>query len=239
MDKKQIVRSGPDAPLSQILSKVFDKWHFYFNKQQIQLTEVDKNGRYVSQSLGCAGETFKIKDADIVAVYASGSWEWSLDDEEEWEKQEEMVRLHHITGSTIVSTAEYFYWTDDADGVIMRTSVATGVHEELGVGSITVTYGRTRSGEKTCMAKIMDSTYKDFEIIPYHPDSAQNDEGILAFMRRYISKPYRLLDNTVGVEVNFNKEFYVPEIVEPVDAILAKIAEIDKKLANLEKEIEL
>ncbi len=221
------------------ISKVFDKWHFYFNKQQIQLTEVDKNGRYVSQSLGCAGETFKIKDADIVAVYASGSWEWSLDDEEEWEKQEEMVRLHHITGSTIVSTAEYFYWTDDADGVIMRTSVATGVHEELGVGSITVTYGRTRSGEKTCMAKIMDSTYKDFEIIPYHPDSAQNDEGILAFMRRYISKPYRLLDNTVGVEVNFNKEFYVPEIVEPVDAILAKIAEIDKKLANLEKEIEL
>ena len=121
----------------------------------------------------------------------------------------------------------------------MRTSVATEVHEVLGVGSITVTYGRTRSGEKTCSVKIMDSTYKDFEIIPYHPDSAQNDEGILAFMCRYISKPYRLLDNTVGVEVNFNKEFYVPETVEPVDAILDEIAEIDKELANLEKEIEL
>ena len=221
------------------ISKVFDKWHFYYNKQQILLTEVDKDGRYASQSLGCAGETFKIKDADIVAVYASGSWEWPLDDEEEWEKQEEMVRLRHITGSTIVSTAEYFYWADDANGVIMRTSVATGVHEVLGVGNITVTYNRTRRGDKTCTVKIADSTYKDFEIIPYHPDAEQNDEGILAFMCRYISKPYRLLDNTVGVEVNFNKEFYVPETVEPVDSILAEIAEIDKELANLEKEIEL
>ena len=221
------------------ISKVFDKWHFYFNKQQIQLTEVDKNGRYVSQSLGCAGETFKIKDADIVAVYASGSWEWPLDDEKEWKNQEKMVRLRQITGSTIVSTAEYFYWADDANEVIMRTSVATGMHEVLGVGNITVTYNRTRRGDKTCTIKIADSTYKDFEIIPYQPDSAQNDEGILAFMRRYISKPYRLLDNTVGVEVNFNKEFYVPETVEPLDAILAEIAEIDKKLANLEKGLEL
>ena len=218
------------------ISKVFDKWHFYFNKQQIQLTEVDKNGRYVSLSLGCQSETFKIKDADIVAVYTSGSWEWPLDDEEERENQEEMVHLHQIKGSTIISTLEYFYWSDDANGVIMRTSIVTGMHEVLGVGSITVTYGRTRSGEKTCTAKIMDSTYKDFEIIPYSPDMEQNSEGILTFMGRYISKPYRLLDNTVGVEVNFNKEFYVPETVQPVDSILAEIAEIDKELANLEKE---
>ncbi len=221
------------------IAKVFDKWHFYFNKQQIQLTEVDQNGRYASQSLGCAGEAFKIKDADIMAVYAYGRWMWPIDDKEEWEKQAEMVRLRQISGSTIVSTPEHFYWADDTNGVIMRASVATGVHEVLGVGSITVIYGRTRKGDKTCTVKIADSTYKDFEIIPYHPDSAQNDEGILAFMHRYISKPYRLLDNTVGVEVNFNKEFYVPETVESVDAILAEIAGIDKELANLEKEIEL
>lgn len=221
------------------ISKVFDKWHFYFNKQQIQLTEVDKNGRYVSQSFGCVGETFKIKDADIVAVYVSGGWEWPLDDEKGWKKQEEMVRLCHITSSTIVSTSEYFYWADNTNGVIMRTSVATGVHELLGVGSITVTYNRTRRGDKTCTVKIADSTYKDFEIIPYHPDSGQNDEDIHAFIHRYISKPYRLLDNTVGVEVNFNKEFYVPENVEPVDSILAEIAEIDEELDSLEKGLEL
>ena len=102
-----------------------------------------------------------------------------------------------------------------------------------------MTYNRTRRDDKACTVKIADSTYKDFEIIPYYPNSEQNDEGILAFMCRYISKPYRLLDNTVGVEVNFNKEFYVPETVEPVDSILAEITEINMELANLEKEIEL
>lgn len=70
-------------------------------------------------------------------------------------------------------------------------------------------------------------------------NTEQNSEDILSFMNRYIFKPYRLLDNTVGVEVNFNKEFYVPETVESVDSILAEIAEIDKELINLEKELGL
>ena len=52
-------------------------------------------------------------------------------------------------------------------------------------------------------------------------------------------KPYTIGENVVGVEVNFNKEFYVPETVEPVDSILAEISDIDKAIANLEKELGL
>ena len=58
-------------------------------------------------------------------------------------------------------------------------------------------------------------------------------------MQRYIFKPYCLLDNTVGVEVNFNKEFYVPKTIDSVDSILTEILEIDKELANLEKDLNL
>lgn len=54
-------------------------------------------------------------------------------------------------------------------------------------------------------------------------------------MNRYIFKPYSLLDNAVGVEVNFNKEFYVPETVKSVESILKELAEIDKQLINIEK----
>lgn len=36
-----------------------------------------------------------------------------------------------------------------------------------------------------------------------------------------------------------SEEFYVPEVVEPVDSILAEIADIDRELANLEKELGL
>lgn len=221
------------------IAKVFDKWHFYFNKQQIQLTEIDSNGRYVSQSLGCAGEVFKIKDADIIAVKNFGIWKWPLNDKEEWKNQEEMVSMRKITGDTIVCTADYFYWEDKEQNVVLRTSVVSGVHEVLGRGYILVTYGSTKKGDKICTVKILDYTYKDTEIISFNPDSEQNSENILAFMNRYIFKPYCLLDNTVGVEVNFNKEFYVPETVEPVDSILAEIAEIDKELINLEKELGL
>ena len=49
----------------------------------------------------------------------------------------------------------------------------------------------------------------------------------------------QLLENTVGVEVNFNKEFYVPETVESVETILAEIADIDRDLANLQNDLGL
>ena len=217
------------------IAKVYDKWHFYFNKQQIQLTEIDSNGRYVSQSLGCAGDVFKIKDSDIIAVKSYGVWKWPMDDKEEWKNQEVMVKIYKVTGTTIVCTSDYFYWEDKEQNVVLRTSVVSGVHEVLGRGYIAVTYGNSKNGGKTCTVKISDYTYKDTEIISFKPDSEQNSENILAFMNRYIFKPYRLLDNTVGVEVNFNKEFYVPETVESVDSILAEIAEIDNELDNIEK----
>ena len=44
------------------IAKVYDKWHFYFNKQQIELTEIDEAGRSASESLGYYGEPYKIKN---------------------------------------------------------------------------------------------------------------------------------------------------------------------------------
>ena len=104
---------------------------------------------------------------------------------------------------------------------------------------MSVQYSRSRTGEAKCTVKISDATSKDTEVIPYNPDPEANDKIIADFLARYISKPFRLLDNTVGVEVNFNKEFYVPETVEPVDTILAEIAEIDRSLSDLENELGL
>jgi type I restriction enzyme M protein len=40
--------------------------------------------------------------------------------------------------------------------------------------------------------------------------------------------------DVVGVEINFNKEFYVPEPVEPVEDILKEIKELDKELEGIE-----
>lgn len=108
----------------------------------------------------------------------------------------------------------------------------------MGILSFTLTRSKT-TGKVSASAKVTNKTYKDTEIIPYNPDPAENDKAIAEFLARYISKPFRLLENTVGVEVNFNKEFYVPETVEPVETILVEIADIDRDLVNLEKELGL
>ena len=108
------------------------------------------------------------------------------------------------------------------------------------MGSLNFAISRSKTtGKVSASAKVTNKTYKDTEVIPFNPNPKENDKVIADFLARYISKPFRLLDNTIGVEINFNKEFYVPETVEPVDTILAEIADIDRDLANLEKELRL
>jgi len=40
--------------------------------------------------------------------------------------------------------------------------------------------------------------------------------------------------NVVGVELNFNKEFYVPEKLDSVEDILAELTELEKDMKGLE-----
>ena len=237
--RKQIVDALVNFQDSDI-AKVYEKWHFYFNKQQILLTEVDNERKFVSQSLGCSGEVFKIKNEDIVNVFSDDTCTWPIGENKNWvEYATSMLKSHNIVSPTIVTTAESIYWIDKPNGTIKRTSIETGDCEQLGNGILSVQYSRSRTGEAKCTVKISDATSKDTEVIPYNPDPEANDKIIADFLARYISKPVRLLDNTVGVEVNFNKEFYVPETVEPVDTILAEIADIDRSLADLEKDLGL
>ena len=74
----------------------------------------------------------------------------------------------------------------------------------------------------------------DYEIIPHHFDAEENNREIQAFMDKYVFKPYVLTTNKVGVELNFNKEFYVPEEISSVEDILAEIKELDEDLKGIE-----
>ena len=53
-------------------------------------------------------------------------------------------------------------------------------------------------------------------------------------MDKYIFKPYELGKNIIGVELNFNKEFYVPEKKESVDDILDELRILEKDLQKVE-----
>ena len=235
--RARIVRALVEFSDSEI-SKVYDKWHFYFNKQQIELTEIDEAGRSASESLGYYGEPYKIENFEATYDETLG-WLWPIGDDAE-HPEDALANIEVLPKDIIVFSKEYIYISGKNRPGVIKISRKDGSEENLGMGSLNFAISRSKTtGKVSASAKVTNKTYKDTEVIPFNPNPKENDKVIADFLARYISKPFRLLDNTVGVEVNFNKEFYVPETVEPVDTILAEIADIDRDLANLEKELGL
>ncbi|MCI5145896.1 MAG: N-6 DNA methylase, partial [Candidatus Electrothrix sp. AR3] len=119
-----------------------------------------------------------------------------------------------------------------------------GQQEALGCGKIIVKAGYKKATKKLparieISVELAPDYQKDYEIIPFHRDPAENQAAIEAFMARYINKPFRYLENVVGVELNFNKIFYTPEILRPVREIMAEIALLDEELESLEAGLSL
>ncbi len=91
-----------------------------------------------------------------------------------------------------------------------------------------------KTGTSVTITYIEPSYINDYEIIPHHFDEAANAAEIQGFMDKYIFKPYVLGKNIVGVELNFNKEFYVPEQLESVDSILDELDLLEKEMQKVE-----
>lgn len=68
-----------------------------------------------------------------------------------------------------------------------------------------------KTGKNTVTAKLVDKTYKDTEIVPYNPDPEQNEAAILAFMQKYITKPYQLLETLWVLKSTSTKNFMCPK----------------------------
>lgn len=220
------------------IAKVYDKWHFYYNSQNILLIETDKEGNYVSRSLGHPWEVEKL--TGIEAAYGfEGNWVWPIDEPEDGYPDELRIKVCP-NASTVIFTKDYIWFVNSEENYVGRYNRETEETESLGNGKITITINYSKKTKKHSInVKVSDSIYKDTEIIPFSPYPEQNDKNIDAFLRKYIFKPWLLDENTVGVEVNFNKEFYVPEAVESVEDIKAEIALIDRELSDLENSLGL
>ena len=88
-------------------------------------------------------------------------------------------------------------------------------------------------GTKSIKVTVGPEISTDYEIIPHHFDSDANRAEIAAFIKKYIFKPCKLGENKVGIELNFNKEFYVPEKLDSVEDILAEIKALDAELKEV------
>ena len=244
-------------------ARVFDKEFFYFNKQAIQLTNIDENGKSFVEELPEGKSSLKLKPLKLengertITEFTITIPHSPLDKVGLAEMYVEDIKpfissLDYKEQPLVVTTAQVRYWFDAERETLIKETLKDnapqlpilGEQEELGCGKIVVKSSfkkktKTRPEQIVITVELTPDYQKDYEIIPYHRDEAENKQAIADFMTKYISKPFEYLDNVVGVEINFNKVFYKPEKLRDVAEILEDIATLDRELKALEEELKI
>lgn len=245
-------------------AKVFEKEHFYFNKQAIMLTNVDINGLTIESHLpdklnkriGEMKRTSSIVLAPLsltdgertlttfsITTYQSGKYD-SLVDYFEQDIKPFISGLDYKEQPLKVQTSTSKYYYDHQQETLIKENLTTKEQELLGCGKIVVKSTYKKATKKLLerieiSVELVPDYQKDYEIIPFIKDLIKNQQAIEDFMATYIKVPFAYLDNVIGVEINFNKTFYEPITLRPVSEILAEISSIDKQLKELEAELAL
>jgi len=243
--------------------KVFDKWHFYYNRQSIMLTNVDENGKHLEmpEKKNKEGEEAKAKSIKLTPLKITVESTTDPIEISEFEitdfDKAKFTNLQNRFDSEIkpmIAALDYKeqklkvrakkanYWYDaDKDTIIEEVA---GKQTELGCGKIVIKSSykkptKTKGASIAITVELTKDLQKDYEIIPYSPDETENLQWIADFMAKYITKPFEYVDNVVGVEVNFNKVFYQPEKIREVSKINKDLEDLEDDLSNLEKELTL
>ncbi|WP_233862049.1 HsdM family class I SAM-dependent methyltransferase [Tenacibaculum piscium] len=246
-------------------AKVFDKWHFYFNKQAIMLTNVDENGKSLESKLASSknkqGEEIKAKSIKIKPIKISQESEEGMIEISDFEIKTFDAKKHTSLQTyfndelkplvnsfdykeanlKVITDKETYYFDADSESLIQQV---VNTKTALGCGKIVIkaTY---KKATKTKEAYILITTelvpdyQKDYEIIPYAPTETENKQHIAEFMATYIRKPFKYIENTIGVEINFNKVFYTPEKLRSLTQITSDLQNLEKELSNLENQLTL
>lgn len=222
------------------IGKVFPKWHFYYNKQGITLTDISQDGEYVTHTICPDTKPHKLTLKEIVIGDHSFTKFVGVKADEAKETFDLLKACDYKEENMdIICTDGKTYSFDAKRNTILETS-AGGEVKDLGCGKFTFKLSNSAKTQLSTIQCSIEPAYtQDYEIIPCQPNpdsfgSADNEKAIDAFMDKYIFKPFYKRENVIGVELNFNKEFYVPEEIDSVEDILAEIRELDKELKEIE-----
>lgn len=247
--------------------KVFDKWHFYYNKQGIMLTNVDDEGKAVEMP-DVVQRDGEVKEATSIKLKVKSIFHLDTFNKKNMKKLKETKitetpaeykNLKEYYDDYFKSFVKEFDYKDPSfslntkDGFCYcydhrkESLVEIGKQQQktfLGNGKIDIkaSYKKETKAKPEHIlvtAEIKKDLEKDYEIIPYAPDEEENQRNIAGFMTKYITKPFEYLDNTIGVEINFNKVFYKPKILRPVSEIIEDLEMLEKDLSDLELKLAL
>ena len=223
--RAEIVKALTDFKSSDIC-KIFDREHFYYNKQNLTLTEVDVNGKYLK-------EPIVLKKIQSVVLNDETLTELKGLDTNAGNALKNRLKAVNIDEDQIVIALEdvtCYSYDQEQETIICESKEG---RKALGCGTFKFDLS-TSKGKKSLKVELIPHTTSDYEIIPHHFNVHENEREINAFMQKYVFKPYILGKNVIGVELNFNKEFYVPEQMDSVEDILKELAELDKEMKEIE-----
>lgn len=222
--RKQIVDALTAFEPSDIC-KIYPREHFYYNKQSLTLTEIDVNGEYLK-------EPIKLKKIHSVVLNDETLTEVKDLDTNAGNALKNKLKAANIDDDSLMVVLEdgncYSYDKEQ------ETIICENNEGRISLGSGTFKFDlSTSKGKKSLKVEIIPRTTGDYEIIPHHFDTDKNQKEIDNFMAKYVFKPFVLGANTIGVELNFNKEFYIPEKIDKVEDVLEEIKELNKELMEI------
>jgi len=250
--KRKEINSEARKEISQTLinfqdtdfAKVFDKDYFYYNKQGLILTNLDeKNQSFENQLNGKKSlklDPIKITQNELkidkleITDFDKNKFE-TLKDYYNQELKPLINTLDQNEGLEI-ETKEGT-WKYDKD---LNSTTLNNQPKGAGIIEVKVSYKKatkTQAEKITITAEITPDYQTDYEIIPYSRNEEENQKNIQEFLNKYITKPYTLTENKIGVEINFNKVFYKPVELKPTNEIEKELEKLNQELAGLEKEL--
>jgi type I restriction enzyme M protein len=261
-NRAEIVKAFSDFKDNEFC-RVYDKWHFYYNRQSIILTNVDGNGKFIEMPLkqNREGERVEVKSIklDPIKIQVLSDTEpfgltdfeitdfdksrfSSLEERFNEEVKPNIAALDYKEQNLKVLTRKATYWYDEDKETLIEE--VKGSQKELGCGKIAIKAAfkkatKSKAANIAITIELTKDLQKDYEIIPYSPNETENQQWIADFMAKYVSRPFEYVDNAIGVEINFNKVFYTPEKLREVSVIQSDLFDLENELSNLEKELAL
>lgn len=242
-DRKDIVEAllkFKDSEVGRVHGKVFPKWHFYYNKQSIKIADESETHKSVLDTICKNTQPYKLTlDHIDLGEYTVDKF-LGLKIEAGADAYAKLNGIDYREGRMMVTDHKGVeYWFDKDDNTIYSKTLG-GLQEELGCGKFTFKITSSKKTNLSSISLVIEPVYiSDYEIIPYEPEDSENVKAIDAFLSKYVTKRFYKMSNAVGVEVSFNKEFYVPEKLENVSELEREIKHLSDTLADLQGRLEL
>lgn len=220
-------------------SKIMSKYDFYYNKQKLEILNVDNNGRSVREWFKEGKDKILFKDLEFMF---DGKISTILETQpiltsELIEDQNKFKEASKQFKEALKQEEKYEFYKD---GKVV-VSINNGIVEYDGKKAKGILDFNWKYNKKTKTANlevlIKADIEKDAETIPYSPSEKENELNIKEFIRQWVSRESKLLDNTIGTEINFNKVFYKPEKLRSKEEIEKRLSELRKESFDLEKEL--